>query len=151
MADQQMVLPNDMLKKVDVMSMAHALEVRVPFLDHNLVNFANSLPSEWKVNSGRTKIILRETFKNILPDEIIHRSKKGFEIPLNAWLSEMINEHFSAVYFSESYIVNQNLFHYSFIDQIKQLWTSGKSGERIYLIWSLLVFQHWYHTNLEQK
>lgn len=150
-ADQQMVLPNDMLKKVDVMSMAHALEVRVPFLDHNLVNFANSLPSEWKVNAGKTKIILRETFKDKLPDEIIHRSKKGFEIPLNAWLKDLIDEHFSSVYFTKSYIESQNLFHYGFIDQLKQIWKSGKAGERIYLIWALLVFQNWYHTNLETK
>lgn len=149
--DQKMVLPNDMLKKVDGMSMAHGLEVRVPFLDHNLVHFANSLPAEWKVTSGKTKLILRESFKRLLPDDILHRSKKGFEIPLNSWLHEIIDEYFSSAYFSQTYIVKQNLFHYSFIDELKKLWKSGRAGERIYLIWSLLVFQHWYHLNLEQK
>jgi asparagine synthase (glutamine-hydrolysing) len=151
MNDQRMVLPNDMLKKVDSMSMAHGLEVRVPFLDHNLVHFANSLPADWKVNSTKTKLILRESFKQLLPDDILHRSKKGFEIPLNTWLHEIIDDYFSSACFSQSYIARQNLFNYSFIEELKNLWKSGRAGERIYLIWSLLVFQHWYHLNLEQK
>ncbi|MBK6526025.1 MAG: hypothetical protein IPG07_11070 [Crocinitomicaceae bacterium] len=146
--DQKFVLPNDMLKKVDQMSMAHALEVRVPFLDHNLVEFANSLPSNWKVNSHRTKIILRDTFKTELPDSILTRSKKGFEIPLQSWLTEEIEDLFSEVYFSKNYIVEQNLFDFDFIHSIKAEWKSGNSGERIYLIWALVVFQHWYHQNI---
>lgn len=146
--DQKFVLPNDMLKKVDQMSMAHALEVRVPFLDHHLVEFANSLPFDWKVNSRRTKIILRDTFKKELPDSILTRSKKGFEIPLQSWLTEEIENLFSEVYFSKNYIAEQNLFDFDFIQTIKTEWKSGNSGERIYLIWALVVFQHWYHQNI---
>ncbi|MBI3135312.1 MAG: asparagine synthase (glutamine-hydrolyzing) [Bacteroidetes bacterium] len=149
--DQQFVLPNDMLKKVDQMSMAHALEVRVPFLDHELVEFANSLPADWKVNSGHTKLILREAFKNDLPESVLKRSKKGFEIPLQSWLNEEIDALFSADYFTRDYLIHQNLFHPEFIGAIKSDWKSGKIGERIYLVWALVVFQHWYHENMFRK
>ena len=75
--DLLMVLPNDMLTKVDWMSMAHGLEVRVPFLDHELVNYVTSLPADTKVSKGIKKRILRETYQDILPHEICHRPKKG--------------------------------------------------------------------------
>lgn len=149
--DQQFVLPNDMLKKVDQMSMAHALEVRVPFLDHEVVEFVNSLPDEWKVTSKKTKIILRETFKNNLPDSILTRSKKGFEIPLQSWLKEDLDNLFNASYFSKDYVEKQNLFDFQFIDVLKFEMKSGKIGERIYLVWALVVFQNWYHENIYQS
>jgi asparagine synthase (glutamine-hydrolysing) len=148
--DQLFVLPNDMLKKVDQMSMAHALEVRVPFLDHELVEFANSLPADWKVTSKRTKIILRDTFENSLPESILKRRKKGFEIPLQAWLNEEIEALFNAPYFSEKYLTEQQIFNSDFIENIKQTWKKGKIGERIYLVWALVVFQYWYHENLHK-
>jgi len=145
--DQQFVLPNDMLKKVDMMSMAHALEVRVPFLDHEVVEFANSLPVDFKVTSKMTKKILRETYAGQLPEEIITRSKKGFEIPLEEWLGDEITNIFSSVIFSKKYIEDQNLFDYSFILEIVNDWKNGRIGERIYLIWALIVFQNWYQKN----
>jgi len=149
--DQNFVLPNDMLKKVDLMSMAHALEVRVPFLDHELVEFANSLPANFKISGQITKKILRETFSNQLPEAIINRSKKGFEIPLEEWLSNEVKKNFSSEIFSKTYIEKQKIFNHEFIQEIIQEWNKGRIGERIYLVWALLVFQNWYHKNLKMN
>jgi asparagine synthase (glutamine-hydrolysing) len=82
LADVLSTLPNDMLHKVDLTSMAHALEVRTPFLDLRVVEFAFSLPPEAKLVKGSGKHILRETFGHLLPATVMTRSKKGFEVPL---------------------------------------------------------------------
>ncbi len=82
LADVQSTLPNDMLHKVDLTSMAHALEVRTPFLDKRVVEFAFSLPAEAKLVKGSGKHILRTTFGHLLPTTVMTRSKKGFEVPL---------------------------------------------------------------------
>lgn len=82
MADVASTLPNDMLHKVDLTSMAHALEVRTPFLDLRVVEFAFTLPAEAKLRRGSGKHILRETFGHLLPPIVMSRSKKGFEVPL---------------------------------------------------------------------
>ena len=82
LADVCHTLPNDMLHKVDLTSMAHGLEVRPPFLDHRVVEFAFGLPAERKLRKGPGKHILRETFGYLLPTEVMARTKKGFEVPL---------------------------------------------------------------------
>ena len=75
--DQRFVLPNDMLKKVDLMSMRHSLEVRTPFLDHEVVNFANSLPVKYKIKAGDQKAVLKEAFRDMLPTHLFGIPKKG--------------------------------------------------------------------------
>jgi asparagine synthase (glutamine-hydrolysing) len=145
--DQQFVLPNDMLKKVDMASMAHGLEVRVPFLDHELVEFANSLPHHFKVTQSATKRILRETYKPYLPGSIIDRSKKGFEIPLEEWLGDLISDQFESRIFSEAYLREQGIFNPAYITRLRKMWIEKNPGEHIYTSWALLVFQHWYDKN----
>ena len=83
--DFNLVLENDMLRKVDTMSMSKSLEVRTPFLDHELVEYVFSLPSSYKIDQKNRKKILKETFYNELPKEVFSRKKHGFEIPLNKW------------------------------------------------------------------
>jgi asparagine synthase (glutamine-hydrolysing) len=86
LADFVTVLPNDMLLKVDLTSMAHGLEVRSPFLDHGVVEFAFALPAEMKLRRGVGKAILREAFGAMLPPSIVARMKQGFEVPLRELL-----------------------------------------------------------------
>lgn len=83
--DMHFVLPNDMLVKVDMMSMANSLEVRVPFLDYELVNFAFTLPDSFKMDASNSKKILRETYRSQLPEALFNRPKHGFEVPLLKW------------------------------------------------------------------
>jgi asparagine synthase (glutamine-hydrolysing) len=82
LSDVMGTLANDMLYKVDLTSMAHALEVRTPFLDKRIVEFAFALPPEAKLRKGSGKFILRETFGHLLPAQVMTRAKKGFEVPM---------------------------------------------------------------------
>jgi asparagine synthase (glutamine-hydrolysing) len=84
--DQKYFLPDDILNKVDRMSMAHAVEVRPPFLDHRIVEFAASLPGYLKISGLRQKVLLKELMKRKLPTSILRRKKIGFDIPAHDWL-----------------------------------------------------------------
>ena len=84
--DQRYYLPDDILYKVDRMSMAHSLEVRPPFLDHRIVEFAASLPQRLKIRGSRQKVLLRELMRDKLPVSILKRKKEGFDIPAHEWL-----------------------------------------------------------------
>jgi len=84
--DQRYFLPDDILTKTDRMSMAHSLEVRPPFLDHRIVEFAASLPASLKIRGSRQKVILKELMRDKLPASILQRSKIGFDIPVHDWL-----------------------------------------------------------------
>src|SRR5690606_35057758 len=83
--DVKMVLAGDMLHKVDLMSMANSLEVRVPFLDVDVVNFLFTLPAEWKITGKMRKRLLQDAFRDMLPPQLYNRPKKGFEVPLLQW------------------------------------------------------------------
>jgi asparagine synthase (glutamine-hydrolysing) len=144
LADQTLVLPNDMLKKVDSMSMAHALEVRTPFLDHHVVEFVNALPIDYKLKKNNGKRILKDTFGHLLPSSILTRTKKGFEIPIKEWLADDIDAIFQQTIFSEEYIRNQGLFSFEFIQDLKKTWGDNSFGDRIYVVWTIICFQHWW-------
>ena len=83
-------LPNDMLLKVDWMSMANSLEVRSPFLDYNVVELAMSFPGNYKIHKSHLKRILKDSFSDILPPKIQNRSKQGFEVPIGEWFKNEI-------------------------------------------------------------
>ncbi len=84
--DQQVYLPDDILVKSDRMSMAHSVEVRPPFLDHRILEFAARLPSAYKVKGSSQKIILKELMKSKLPSSITKHKKTGFDIPAHQWM-----------------------------------------------------------------
>jgi len=84
--DQKYFLPDDILMKVDRMSMAHAVEVRPPFLDHRIVEFAASLPISFKIRGSCLKVLLRELMKDVLPPCVLSRKKTGLDIPTHEWL-----------------------------------------------------------------
>jgi asparagine synthase (glutamine-hydrolysing) len=84
--DQRYYLPDDILNKADRMSMAQSLEVRPPFLDHRIVEFAASLPASLKIRGSRQKVLLKELMRDKLPPSVLHRKKIGFDIPAHDWL-----------------------------------------------------------------
>jgi len=142
--DMQLVLVNDMLVKVDMMSMANSLEVRVPFLDYTVVNYVFSLPFDSKIKNGHRKRILKDTFKNILPEEIYHRKKQGFEVPLLNWFRNELNGLIMDDLLSEKFIREQGIFNYTQIAQLKNKMMSMNPGDVHAKIWALLVFQYWW-------
>jgi asparagine synthase (glutamine-hydrolysing) len=144
LADMHLVLANDMLTKVDLMSMANSLEVRVPFLDFELVNFLFSLPAPYKIDGAMRKKILQETFRDELPAELYNRPKKGFEVPLLQWLRTEMKSEISNNLLSETFIREQGIFNYSEIKKLKRNLFSLSPGDIHARIWALVVFQHWW-------
>jgi asparagine synthase (glutamine-hydrolysing) len=142
--DMHMVLPNDMLVKVDMMSMANSLEVRVPFLDYTVVDFAFSLPDHWKMDAAFSKKILRETFRKELPQELFNRGKHGFEVPLIKWFRTGLRSLIEDDLLSEKLIDRQGLFCYQEIAALKKRLFSSHPGEIEARIWGLIVFQYWW-------
>ncbi len=142
--DMHLVLQGDMLTKVDLMSMANSLEVRTPFLDHTVVDFVFSLPVSYKINQSRRKKILIDTFKHLLPDELLNRSKHGFEVPLLKWFRNELWELIDKKYLSEEFIMQQNLFNYVYIKSLKKQLLSNNPADSHARIWALLVFQNWW-------
>ena len=135
-------LPDDMLNKVDRMSMLNSLEVRVPFLDHTVVEFAFQLHGNTKLYRGKRKYILIEAFKSLLPPRIQDRPKWGFEVPISVWLKNelrfLVDE-----YLSEQFINAQGIFNYSAIKEIKESYFQNRS-DTSWQLWNLIVLGYWY-------
>ena len=142
--DTQVVLPNDMLTKVDSMSMAHGLEVRVPFLDHRLVEYAFTLPDEAKVNRTMKKRILQDTFRSLLPASLYRRPKQGFEVPLLGWFRSELKTTITDDLLADDFIAQQQVFDPERIRQLKQQLFSSRPGDAHATTWALIVFQDWW-------
>ena len=141
--DCKLVLPYDMLVKVDQMSMANSLEVRVPFLDKRVVEWAFQLPPEMKIDKKHQKKIVKDTFKHLLPKDFFERKKQGFEVPLLNWLKADLSPLLDN-YFEANFIEEQGLFNGAEILRIRKKLYSKHPGDATAKIWALLVFQHWY-------
>ncbi len=147
--DMQLVLPNDMLAKVDMMSMANSLEVRVPFLDHTVVNYVFSLPADFKIHGGFRKRILKDAFKDELPPELYERHKQGFEVPLLKWFRNGLRSLIENDLLASERIRGQGLFNPAYVETLKRKLFSSSPGEAVAQIWGLLVFQYWHRKYLE--
>jgi asparagine synthase (glutamine-hydrolysing) len=135
-------LLDGILVKVDRASMQHSLEVRSPFLDHELVDFVNNLPYNYKHRFLTGKYLLKRTMKDKLPDNIINRSKKGFGIPLTGWLKHELKDLCQET-LSAKNTKDINLFDYQYIEQLKNRHFAGKQDNRKQL-WTLIVFYLWW-------
>jgi asparagine synthase (glutamine-hydrolysing) len=143
-ADIRLVLPNDMLYKVDLMSMAFGLEVRVPFLDHRLVEAAMSLPSEYKISPHQQKIILREILSEYIPGKLAWRSKHGFEVPLLAWFRKELKSMIKEDLLASAFIKEQGIFNPETIHLLIKKLFSPDPGDTHAHIWAMIVFQSWW-------
>ena len=140
--DLDTLLPDQVLPFVDRLSMAHSVEVRPPFLDHRLVEFACSLPGRFKIKAGRVKNILKDAVADLLPTELIARPKEGFIMPVNEWLISRLDNYVRATLAPEK-IRRQGLFR---PDAIQGILDGHFSGHHQYgnQIWNLLMLQLWW-------
>lgn len=143
-ADQQVVLVGDMLTKVDLMSMTNSLEVRVPFLDRSVVNFANSLSANFKVNASGRKRIVQDAFKEILPKVLYQRPKKGFEVPLLQWMQKELLAQLDAQVFNNDKLEAQGVFEPDEVVALRKKLLSSNPGDVHGTLWAIFVFQKWY-------
>lgn len=142
-------LPGGILVKVDRMSMANSLEVRAPILDREVIEFAASVPSQYKFKQGEKKHILKEAFKPLLPDDILYRKKMGFSVPLDSWFRNEIKD------IAQRYILGQNtgLSQYFNPQVVLQFWQQHQSGKYQHgtLLWSMLMFEMWYQRYISSE
>jgi asparagine synthase (glutamine-hydrolysing) len=143
LTDMQLILPGDMLTKVDSMSMANGLEVRVPFLDYRVVDFIFSLPDDYKINRSMRKRVLQDAFREELPPVLYNRPKKGFEVPMLNWLRKELQPMLDDL-LSEKMISEQGIFNYTEIQKLKAQLNSTNPQDVHARVWALLVFQSWY-------
>jgi len=140
--DLSTYLCDDILSKVDRMSMAHSLEVRAPLLDHKLVEFVAALPPAWKLNGGTTKALLRSVLDGRVPREAFERPKHGFTSPIGGWLRGPLAEYV------EDTLNSRRAAERGYFDPaaVQQLWTAHRSGRANYEheIWMLLMLETWH-------
>ncbi len=144
LSDMHLVLPDDMLKKVDLMSMAHGLEVRVPYLDHRLVDFVFGLPVSSKINKQMRKRILQDAYRDMLPAALYQRRKSGFEVPLLKWFRTSLRSLITDDLLSDRLIEDQQIFDVNGIRKLKKKLFSVNPGDVHAHIWALMVFQWWW-------
>jgi len=136
-------LPDDILTKVDRASMATSLEVRAPFLDKELADFAGTIPNDLKLKGFRTKHIMKEALKSVLPEQIINRGKHGFAVPVGSWFRAGLKGRLQET-FQKTAVERDGLFNYSYVDRLLSDHFTGRidNGRKI---WSLFICQMWYN------
>jgi asparagine synthase (glutamine-hydrolysing) len=147
--DTMSYLPDDCLFKVDRMSMAHGLEVRVPFLDKDLVEFSARIPFEYKIKGLTSKYILKKTFAPYLPPKNLKQRKQGFTVPISAWLRNGLGTLARDILLSES-MEKRDLFNKKYLEWMLEEHKHNRQefGHRI---WSLVIFELWARLYLDDK
>lgn len=138
--DLKNYLPQDILTKVDRMSMAHSLEARVPLLDHRLVEFAATIPPGMRLRNGSTKHIFKRAMRGALPDAIIDRRKQGFAVPLGRWFRGGLEGFVRDLLLSETSRA-RGIFNTAYIEKLLVLHRGGRSLDL--QLWTLISFELW--------
>jgi asparagine synthase (glutamine-hydrolysing) len=136
-----MGLPGDMLTKVDRASMMHSLEIRSPFLNHTLAQYAYNLPAQYKTDDRRGKIILEKAFEDLLPEEFFTRKKQGFGAPLKNWLVKPAFKKLVDEWFTRDARVGAFLNLETVQKYLARFYAGDTSLQ--YKVWSLLALEAW--------
>ena len=142
LTDQMTYLPNDLLVKVDIASMANSLEARSPFLDHKVIEFAASLPENLKMNRFRAKYLLKKVAARLVPNEVIYRRKMGFGVPIGQWFRGEMKDFVRGVLLSESSLT-RGIIKPEMIEKYVNEHTKG-DFDHAFQIWSLLMMELWF-------
>ncbi len=146
--DLKMVMPDSVLMKVDKMSMAHALEIRVPFLDHRVVEFSATLPGSWKLKGFETKAIFRKALEGWLPDRIVHRGKQGYSLPIKNLLREGLKDYMVGL-LNESPIIAETT-HLPYLNRLIREHLDRVHNHN-HLLWALINLAIWHRHFIAQR
>ena len=142
LADLMTYLPNDLLVKVDIATMAVSLEARSPFLDHHVIEFAASLPEKFKLRGLTTKYLLKKVLRKLLPSENLDRRKMGFGVPIGHWFRGKMQPFLREVVLSEK-ALKRGLFRPEIVRQFVDQHTEGKR-DYSHQLWALLMLELWF-------
>jgi asparagine synthase (glutamine-hydrolysing) len=141
-------LPEDVLTKVDRMSMAHSIESRVPLLDNEVVAFASALPAAFKIKNGRQKHVLKEVAATMLPRDLLDRRKQGFGVPIGHWFQGKLRDVFADTLLSKR-ALSRGYFQQGFVRRLMDEHLSGKRDHALRL-WQLVVFERWHEQYVDE-
>ena len=146
--DAETYLPDDILAKVDVASMAHGLEARAPFVDHQVMELGAALPGHLKLRHGKGKRILKEAFADLVPAEIVNRRKKGFALPTGRWLAGRLHGFARDLLLSPE-ARGRGLFQAAAVEALLDRHRAGEDhGERL---WNLMVLETWFREMIDGR
>jgi asparagine synthase (glutamine-hydrolysing) len=145
--DGETYLPEDVLTKVDRMSMAHSIESRPVLLDHRLVEFAATVPGNLRLRGNTTKYLFKQAMRGILPDRIIDRPKQGFAVPLSRWFRGDWSGYLRDQLLSET-CRQRGIFNTRYIEKLLDLHRRGRQLDQH--LWTLLSFEQWCRTFLDR-
>jgi len=145
--DTRLYLAEDILTKVDRASMAVSLEVRAPFLDPRVAEFAASLPSDYKLRGHKTKYILKKAVNDLLPPFVTRRPKKGFGVPVAEWLKQKLRP-MARDLLSPERVRRAGVFNPDFVSRLQDEHERGTANHRK-LLWTLLMFELWHESFIE--
>ncbi len=140
--DVETFLPDNLLEYSDKMSMAWALELRVPYLDPRVVELAFQIPFSMKLNRAGSKTILRKTFADLIPPENLSAPKKGFNVPLGNWMRTKLDRYFDEL-LPRDYVRREGIFDYEYIQQLRDEHRRGRR-DNAYELFAVLIFDAWY-------
>ncbi|MBK7803599.1 MAG: asparagine synthase (glutamine-hydrolyzing) [Chloracidobacterium sp.] len=149
LADQMTYLPNDLLVKVDIATMANSLEARSPFLDHKVIEFAASLPESLKMNRFRPKYLLKKVAARLVPPEVVYRRKMGFGVPIAHWFRGEMKDFVRDVLLSPASL-SRGVFRPETIEMYIDQHIRGEVDHAT-PIWTLLMLELWYRRFIDQK
>jgi len=141
-------LPDDILTKVDRMSMAHSLEARVPLLDHELVEFAATIPPDMHLRGDSGKQVFKRAMRGILPDAILDRPKRGFAVPLAAWFRGAM-EDFARDLLLSRQSRERNILNTRYVERLLDLHRGGRPLD--FQLWTLITFELWCRTFIDSR
>ena len=135
-------LPNDLLVKVDIASMANSLEARSPLLDHKVIEFAASLPENIKQSGTETKSLLKKVAARLVPRDVIYRQKMGFAVPIKYWLGNELQEFTRDILLSEK-ARSRGLFNGDVVERLIDE-QRRDTKDNSWKIWTLLMLELWF-------
>lgn len=144
--DTKTWLPDDLLLKADKITMANSIELRVPFLDHKILEFAASLPGNYKLRGFTTKYIAREAFKEHVPKEILNRKKAGFPVPYESWLRNDLRSWVSHILLDKK-AIERGYFQRKFVEKLISIDSVGGGYSKE--IFSLVTLELWHRAFLD--
>lgn len=140
-ADFKLFLSDDILVKVDRMSMATSLEARAPFLDKDVVELAFRMPGHLKLRGGTRKYALKKAMSGMLPERILHRRKEGFSIPMKNWLRTELSPLMNELLARER-IENRGLFEWREVERLRREHVEGRANHA-HQLFPMMVFERW--------